>query len=98
MAEIRISETRDKLDDLAGEQFCVYIDGREYRRTLSQLAEKVVGALSEALTFAEELREQGYTPVESVDRYASFEERVVKAEQRRVAELLEHKIRKALED
>jgi hypothetical protein len=97
MAAEEINENRVLLDKYAGRLIGVTVNGMEYRRALGVLGGEVFKALEDVITFAEELRSQGYSPVESADRYASFEERTVKAEQRRVAELLEHTICKALE-
>jgi hypothetical protein len=91
------SEVRLLLNSLADRQLCLNVEGVEHHRALGVVSGETFQALDKVLAFAEELREQGYTPVSSSDRYASFEERTIKAEQRRVAELLEHTIRKALE-
>jgi hypothetical protein len=97
MAAEEINENRVLLGEYADRLVGVTVNGTEHRRALGVLGGEVFRALEDVITFAEELRAQGYSPVESADRYASFEERVVKAEQRRVAEQLEHVIRKALE-
>lgn len=91
-----MSEARLLLNELADRQVVVRVEETEYRRALGIVSGETFRALDEVLTFAEQLREEGYAPPSSTDRYATFEERTVKTEQRRVAELLEHKIRHAL--
>lgn len=97
MAAEEINENRVLLAEQADRLVVVNVNGTEYRRALGVLGGEVFRALEDVITFAEELRALGYAPLASADPYGTIAERSIKAEQRRVAELLEHTIRKALE-
>jgi methylaspartate ammonia-lyase len=97
MAAEEINENRVLLGEYANRLVGVTVNGTEYRRALGILGGEVFRALEDVITFAEELRALGYAPLTSADSYGTIAERSIKSEQRRVAELLEHTIRKALE-